>query len=221
MAEYINSSQAVLGILINMWNGLVDLIPQLIAAVILVFIGYIIAVILGKVVSKLMKKFKLDEKIKKEKLTDGLGNVEFSTLCGNIIKWYVFIIFLGDAAAIVNLGTLSVFLNGFLYWLPNVIIAIILMVLGLMLTHYIADHLEKSKVKSIKVLGPLVRIAILFFVAIIAFSQLGLYLSIAENTFLILVGGLTLAVSLAFGISFGFGLKDEAKTFIGKVKKKI
>ena len=55
----------------------------------------------------------------------------------------------------------------------------------------------------------------------IALEQIGVNISIAENTFLILVGAVALAFALAVGIGFGLAMKDEAKNILKQIKRKI
>ena len=66
-----------------------------------------------------------------------------------------------------------------------------------------------------------IRIVIVFFIAVIALNQIGLDLALAENTFLILFGAISLALAIAIGLAFGFAFRDEAKLWLKKVKKKI
>ncbi|MBN2567756.1 hypothetical protein JXB02_06770 [Candidatus Woesearchaeota archaeon] len=221
MDSLYSTGQAMINPLITLWNGFVDLVPSLIAAIILAIIGWVIAVVIEKVVTKVLTKLKFDEKIKKANLTDKIGHLELSHLAGGVLKWYVFVIFLGEAFALISLGNLSVMINTFLFWLPNVILALIIIIIGLILADFVAERLVRTKIKSVRVLSVIVKIAILFFAFVIAFKQIGLYVSIAENTFLILLGAVALGLAIAFGIGFGMALKDEAKNILNDLKGKL
>ena len=48
-------------------------------------------------------------------------------------------------------------------------------------------------------------------------NQVGIEISLAENTFLIVLAGVMLAV----GIAFGLGLKDDARAIVKEIRKRI
>ena len=221
MASFIDTGASMVNPLVEMWNGLIDLLPGLFWGIVLVIIGWFVASILGKVVEKILVKVKLDQKIKKAGLTDAIGHIELSHLAGVMLKWYIFIVFLGDAIALLKLGTMTILLGSFLFWLPNVIVALIIIILGLLLADFVTAKLEKTKVKSVRYVSVLVKVVILFFVVIMAFKQLGLYVTMAETTFLILLSGVSLALALVVGIGFGLAMRDEAKGIIKGLRKKL
>lgn len=218
MVDLLQTGEAMVTPLIVLWNNFVEIFPPLVAAIILMIVGYFIATVLGYALHKLVAKTGIDKKMDEAKLTDAIGHIELSTLSGIILKWYIFIMFLGQAANIVNLGTLSVLLNRFLIWLPNLIVAAVIVVFGLLLAEYAEVHMLKSTLKSVRATSMLVKVVIIFFILVTALKQIGLYVSLAENTFLILWGALCLAFAIAVGISFGFAFKEEAKGIINKFK---
>lgn len=221
MASFFDTGASMINPLVEMWNEFVDILPGLFWAVVLVIIGWFVAKFFGHLLERVLVKLKLDEHVKKAGLTDAFGHIELSHLSGLILKWYLFVVFLGDAVSLLKLGTLSLLLGSFLFWLPNVIIAMIIMILGLLLADFVADRLEKTKIRSVRIISVLVKAGILFFVTIMAFKQVGLYVAIAETTFIILLSGVSLALALAVGIGFGLALKDEAKGIIKGLKKKL
>ena len=198
-----------------------SILPQLVAAIILLIIGYFISALVGYIVSKLLVKLGLDKKIEQAKLSDAIGHIELSGLSGTIVKWYLFIWFIIQAAAIINLENLSSLLNSFVMWLPDLILAVILLIVGLIVADIVVNKLTKTKIKSVRFVSIVTRVIILFFVLVIALKQIGLYVALAENTFLILLAGVCLAFVIAIGIGFGNALKDEAKGIIKNVKKNL
>jgi len=214
------TGQAMVNPFVNIWDYFVQILPGLIAGIILLIVGYFIASILGYILHQILEKVGLDKSMEKARLSDAIGHMELSALAGSILKWYIFIVFLGQAAAMANLGTLSDLLVKLALWLPNLIFALIIFVFGLILAEYASTHLVKTKVRHVRGTGVLVKIVIIFFISIIALREVGLDISIAENTFLILIAGIILGLSAAFGIGFGMAFKDEAKAIIKKCKKK-
>jgi len=218
----INTEEAIASPLINLWASFVNLLPGLIAAIIIIAIGYVIAYIIGHAIRILLQKIGLDKQIAKARLTQAVGSLRISALLGEITKWYIFIVFLQSAVDLLNLGTLSTLLSTFVEWLPNVIAAILVMVFGLIIAHFVAMKIrEHSEIKGVKITSNAVKVVIVFIAAIIALEQIGIDVSILSNAFLILLGGLTLGVALAIGLSFGLGTKGSAMKAWNKIRKYI
>ena len=212
------TGQALVDPLINLWNSFVDVIPGLVGAIIVLIIGYIIGWAIGHLVSKVLHKLKLDKIVMKDATLEKMaGGFELSNFLGLIIKWYVFVLFLTPAAAIVNLKALSEFLIGAAFWIPSLIAAILLALVGLLVADYVYAKVHSVKAKSSAIIATILKVVIIIFTLIIALSQLGIDVSIAESSFLIILAGIMLAIAIGFGL----GLKDEAKSAIKNIKKKL
>lgn len=218
--DYLSETgEAIADPLVTLWNKLVEVVPGLVAAIVIIIVGYFVAAAIGWVVKKAIVKTKLDDKLEESGRADAIGNVELSTLIGQILKWYVFVIFLVPAASVLEFGELSSLLTKFALYLPSVIAGVVIVLFGLIFADFVADKIDAMKTKWSKTVGLVARIILIFFFLNIALKQIGIDVAIAENTFLILIGGIALALSLAVGIGFGLGLKDEAKSIIKKWKK--
>ena len=197
-------------------------IPGIIAAIIILVIGWFIAKLISWVVKKICVQINLDKWVMdKTNLAKLSGKFELSKFLTLITKWYVFILFLPPAAHIVNMVPLSTFLLSVAFWIPSVILALIIAFLGFIAADYVAEKVKETKAKYAKMLGDILRIIIIVFVLIIALKQMRLDISMAEHSFLIILGGIMLAISLAIGIGFGLGLKEESKPMIKNLKKKF
>lgn len=210
--------------LIEVWNGFVRVLPGIIAAIIILIIGYFIALLLGYVVKKMLVKAGLDSWMRKARLDDSIGHLNLSSLAATITKWYVFIVFLIPASAAITIradNTLGTLLSKLAMWLPKLIIALILVLFGLIAADYIYDRMMRARMKGIGLASAIVKWIILIFIALIALKQIGVNISLAESTILIIITAIALAFALAIGIGFGFGFKEEAKNIIKDIKKKI
>ncbi len=204
----------------QLWLSAVQLVPGLIGALILLVVGFLIAWILGHAVRVALEKLKLDAKAKEAKIMKVMGHVHLPAVFGEITKWYVFIIFLQAAVDLLQLGTLSDLLTQFVLWLPNVIAAVLVMIFGLMVAHYVEIVIkEHTKSKGLYSLVWLVKAVIVIMIIVVALSQIGIDISILENTFLILIGGLALGIALAIGLGFGLSAKGGSKEWFNKLKK--
>jgi hypothetical protein len=205
-----------------LWNGLVDTVPGIIAAIVILLFAYFVALFVGNIIEKLLLKVKLDEfTLKKTNLTKVVGAFKLSHFLGLIAKWYLFILFLPPAANVINLRPLSDFFMDVARWVPNVIAGVIIALVGFMAADYISMKIKDTKAKSAGIISCFTKIVIIVFVLLIALDQIGLKVAIAHSSFLIVLAGIMLGIALMIGIGFGLGLKDEAKKTIKSIKDKF
>ncbi len=192
----------------------IQVLPGIIAAIIVVILGYLIAALVGWVVEKLLDKSGIDLKLQKVCKTDMLGRVQCSNILGLIVKWYVFIAFLAAAVEIVHLGVLTGFLQTVVNWLPNLIVAVLLVLLGLVLADYVDKKIHETKIKGAELVARTLYIAIMIIIGVISLNQIGIDVSLLQNLILLAVGSVAVGLALALGISLGLGMKDDAKKFV-------
>jgi len=216
MVEMISQMGSALVTLLN--NTLLAL-PGIVAAILVLILGYIIAAIIGWVVRELLERVDLDKRLHKICKAEVCREVALAGISGTIIKWYVFIIFLGTSAQLVDLGVLTGFIQTLVNWLPNVIVAVIFVLLSLLLGEYVEHKVVETRIKGAHLFGQILYVAIVTLVGIISLNQIGIDVSLLENIVLAVVGGLSIGVALALGISLGLGLKDEAKKFVKELRK--
>jgi len=208
----------ILNPLISLWNSFVNILPGIIAAIIILIIGYFIAVGIGHALRVLLEKAGLDIYMEKAKLSKSVGHIHISRLLGEITKWYIFLIFLQSSVDLLSLGALSAVLNEFVLWLPNLIIAAIIVIFGVALSHFIGTKIEEhTEMKGVRLFSKIIKIVVLFIVIVIALEQIGVDVSILENTFLLLIGSLAVGIAIALGIGLGSGLKGEGKKIVQEI----
>ena len=144
---------------------------------------------------------------------------EFAGIVGSIIKWYIFILFLGQSVELVNLGVLTGFLEQVVMWLPNLIVAVVFILLALVVADYVAHKVVATKVRGATWVSQILYYTIIILVGIVALNQIGIDVTLLENLVLYVVGSLALGIALALGISLGLGLKDDAKKFLKDIKR--
>lgn len=194
-------------------------LPGILAALIVLILGYFIGALLGLVTAVLIKRSGVDKWLVKSKLAKSIGYLKMAHAGELIVKWYVFTVFLGVTADWLNLGIISTLLRRFAEWFPNLVIAIVLMLMGLIAADYAGERILHVKRKGTGLISMLVKLGIVVFIALIALEQIGVTVTLATGMAFILAGGIVLALSVALGISFGLALKDEAKGLIKGLKK--
>jgi hypothetical protein len=202
---------------VNLWNGFVAVLPGVVAGLIVLIVGYIIGALLGYVVRHALDKSRIFHRLLKTNFAKVAGKFDFPTFFGIIVKWYIIILFLNPVAALIKLEGLSTFFTFLGFWIPKMIVAIIIGFIGFIAAEYINVKVREIKAKSGVFIAPIAKIVVLLLTAVIALQQIGLDISIVSSSFLIILGGIMLALALGFGLA----LKDEARGVIKEIKKKL
>jgi len=202
--------------------GVLDAVPGIVAAVLILIVGYLVAYIVSKIVGGVLDRIKFDRWVlHKTNVHKFIGSFKLSSFLELITKWYVFILFLPAAANVINFGALQNFLLDVAKWIPQVIGAVVIGLLGIMAADYVAMKVVATHAKSAALIASVAKILILIFTVIIVLDQIGLKVDIARNSFLIVLAGIMLGLALMFGIGFGFAMKDDAKKWLDKIKKSV
>lgn len=217
---FTDTSSAIINPLSAIWYAIVDQLPGLVGAIIVMIIGCFVAVILGHALRVILEKLRVDEYVRKAHLTKAIGHTHVPAVVGEVFKWYIIILFLQQAVALVNLGTLSALLDRFVMWLPNVIIGILVLLFGIAAANYIKIKIEEhSKQRGMQATAGILKFVVILMFFLIALRQIGVDVSILENTFLLLIGALAVGVALALGIGAGLGLRKTSEDIIHDFRK--
>lgn len=204
--------------LLELWNSTLAILPGLIAAILILIFGYLVGALIGRIVKKVLEKTKvLTLTIDKIGLKEEIGKWDLSSFFGLIVKWYIFIIFLNPAAQVVELDRLSDFFSAVALWIPNIILAVVIVMAGYVLAEYLGKKIKETRAKKNSLMASAAKLITMIFVVLIALRQIGINVSVAENTFLIILSGVMLGLAIAFGL----GMKDEAKSIVKKIRKRI
>ncbi len=214
------TSEAIIDPLSAIWYAIVNQLPGLVAAIIVLIIGCFVGVILGHAVRVILEKLRVDDYVRRARLSKTIGHTHVPAITGELFKWYIIILFLQQSVALINLGTLSMLLDRFVSWLPDVILAIVVLLFGIAVANYvklkISEHTEQ---KGAKACGSILKTVIIAMFLILGLKQIGVDVSILENTFLLIIGALAVGIALALGIGLGLGLRKESETIIKDMRK--
>jgi len=208
---------------LRMAYGVIDAVPGIIAALLILVVGYIVAWVLGRVVGGILDRVKFDKLVlHKTNAAHVLGSeFRLSHFLELITKWYVFILFLPAAANVINLGMIQNFFLDVAIWIPKVIVGVVLGLIGIMAADYVGMKITETRAKSAGVIASVTKVVILVFTAIIVLDQIGVKIDFATNSLLIVLAGIMLGLALMFGIGFGLAMKDDARKMISDIKKKL
>ena len=199
--------------LTNALNTFLAAIPLIIGALVIIIIGWIIAGILARIVTGILSRAGADRLFAEhggDVYGDQSRKVQPSVVGGELVKWLVRIIFLVAAANVLGLTQVSTLLNQVLLWIPNLIVAAIILLVAPLVARFVGGAIETGAgsmgFSNARLLGQIAQWAIIGFAVVIAINQIG----IAENLINTLFIGLVAALSLAFGLAFGLGGREVA-----------
>ena len=209
----------------GLWVGFIDFLPKIIGAIIVFLIGWLIAVVTGKIIAEILKKIKFNRIFEngswKRALEKAEIKVDVSSFIGAIFKWILVIVFLLAAVEILGLVQFASFLQNVLNYLPNVIVAAAIFVAAVI----IADILEKvvrAAVESVRIgyghiVGTIVRWSIWIFAILAILVQLKVTPSLIQ----IILQGIIGLIVIAGGLAFGLGGKEVAAEILQDLRKKF
>ena len=126
------------------------------------------------------------------------------------MKWLIRIVFLVAAANVLNLPQVSELLNQVLLWIPNLIVAAIILLVAPLIARFVRGVIEvgagRMGFTNASLLGRIAEAAIVVFAVIVAVDQIGIAADLVDTLFL----GVVAALALAFGLAFGLGGRDVA-----------
>lgn len=213
----------ITGSLQNLWLGVVRFIPDLIGAIVVLVVGLLVASGLGLLVEKLFDAVKLDSLLSRLGLAPyferaGL-RLRGARFLGRLIYWFVVVAFLLAASDILGLFALSDFLRQVLMYLPNVVVAVLIMlaavVVGNLCKRVVVASVKSAKLHASHFLGTLTWWAIVVFGFLVALVQLNIAADVING----IITGFIAMLVLAGGLAFGLGGRDYAAHLISKLRE--
>lgn len=195
-------------------QNLLGFLPALIGAMLILIIGWIIAGILAGLIEKGLKAIGFERAAQSTGIAGFIENAgsgwTASKLVAEIVKWFIRLIAIQAAASILGLTQISQIINAILLWLPNLVVAIVIIVIGALIANFVAGIVRGSAAEmgfsTPNLLANVTRYAIIGFAAVAAFNQLGIAPTVVNTLFI----GLVATLVLAFGLAFGLGGQQTA-----------
>ncbi len=208
----------------QVWMSIAAFIPALFGSLLIFFIGLVIAVTLGQLVEQIVRGLKIDNLLRKldvEKTIERAGwKMDSAMFLGSLVKWFFIVVFLLAAANILGLSQVGDFLRDVLLYIPNVVVAALILIIAAVVSD-VVQRLLHGSVMAMDHRGtmviPMVRWSIWIFALIAALLQLGVAVTLIQT----LVTGLVAAIALATGLAFGLGGKDAAADFISRMRSEM
>lgn len=210
----------------SLFYGLVSFIPNLVVAIVIFVVGWLIGMGLGRVVAQIVGSLRVDAALKAAGVEHVVQRAGFELSSGKflgfLVEWFFIIVFLVAALDVLHLEAVNMFIRDVvLGYLPQVIVAVLI----LLVAAVVADGAERVVVGSAKAaslhsagfLGQVARYAIWVFAILAALSQLEVATAFVQTLFT----GIVIAVALAVGLAFGLGGQSAASRWLEEIRSEI
>ena len=207
----------------ELWDSVVSYLPQIVGALVVFLIGIIIAVVLSKAIVRVIAVLGVDKlagKFEIKAFFEKIGiRLHIGHLLGWIVKWFFIIVSLIAATDILGWEQVTTYLQQVVLYIPNVIIAVIILLAGILLANFVRrivkSSVEAAKLESADFLSGIAKWAILVFTFMAALVQL----QIAPDLIQVLFTGLVAMLALAGGLAFGLGGKEQASRVLDRLRR--
>jgi small-conductance mechanosensitive channel len=194
-------------------------VPDILAAVLVLLIGVVVAAVLKALVVRVLRAVKLQPLINRVGLNQVFqGKFDIVELLGDLVKWFFIIVFLLQALTIAHLERVNDVVSGLLAYVPNVLVAAALVFVGFVVadltSRLVSNAAQAVGGNTARLLGNVAKYAILTVVTFTALAQLGVNTLFLERLFTAIVAML----ALAGGLAFGLGGRDLAKDVLDGVR---
>jgi len=206
--------------------GVFGVLPNLVIAVIVILLGWLIGAALAKVIEQIIKTIKLDKALSSAGLDELIQKSGFKLnsgkFLGGLVKWFMVIVFLIAAFDVLGLQQVNNFLTGVVIgYIPQVIAAVLILLISIViaeaLRHFIVASAKAAGLHSANFLGSITKWSIWIFAVLAALLQLGIGVVFIQTLFT----GVIAAVAIALGLSFGLGGRDAAASLLEKARREV
>ncbi|MEK7585552.1 MAG: hypothetical protein AAB455_03520 [Patescibacteria group bacterium] len=213
----------------NLWGGVIGFIPNLFVAIIIFVLGWVVGIVLGQWVARIIRSTQVDKALKsigtEEVLSRAGFHLDSGAFIGGLVKWFIIIAFLVASFNVLGLNQVNDFLAGVLNFLPRVIVASLILILAAaiadILARVVSGSVRATGVSSAHLFGSITKWAVWLFAIFAAIDQLGV-LSAATNSLVAsLLGGVVNMLTLALGLAFGLGGKEAASRYLERMHEDI
>ncbi|SDK73632.1 Conserved TM helix [Methylophilus rhizosphaerae] len=206
------------------WVELVNFVPKLLAVIVILFFGWMVAKLVRIGVKRLLEITQFDAFAKRSGLEAFMNsasfNVTLSGIISQVIYWLVILLFVITCANSLGMTEVALLLRELASYLPHIIVAILVVIFGTLFARFI-NRLVFAWLHSIKfeqalIISTSAEYCIQILAIFIGLEQLGIGMQLIHSLFVIVFG----AVFLALAIAFGLGGKEWAAKIIAQAEQK-
>jgi Conserved TM helix len=183
-------------------------LPALVGALLILILGWIISGLLAGLVERGLKAIGFERAAQSTGISDFVqrsgSSWTASAIVAEIVKWFIRLLAIQAAASVLGLTQISQIVNAILLWLPNLVVAIVIVVIGALIAKFVSGVVRGSTSQmgftNPNLLASVAYYAIVVFAVMAAIDQLGIAETVVDTLFIGLVAMVVLAAGLAFGL---------------------
>lgn len=199
-------------------------VPKIIGFLLIIVAGWFIASLIERGLAAVLRTIKFNDLAERAGLADFVRKMGMNTdaagMIGLVVKWFVRLIALVVAFDALGLPAVSDVLRQLLLWLPNVIVALVVLVIGGLaakaLSNVVRGAASEAGLTNTNFLAKAAAVVVWAFAVVVAVNQLGIATELVNTLFMAIVG----ALALGAGLAFGLGGRDTAAEIVRKAYAK-
>ena len=199
-------------------------LPVLLGALVILIVGWIVARAIKRILDWLLKTIRFDTLADKAGISAILRKGDLKTsareVLSSLVYWLIMIMVLVMAVDALGLPKASDVLASLFAYVPNVIAALLVLVVAMFLASFVSGIVRtaagNANLPRPEIFAGVSRWAIIIFAVTISLGELGIATLLVTTTFNIILGGVCLALALAFGL----GGKDAAARYLEELKER-
>jgi small-conductance mechanosensitive channel len=200
---------------------IVDLLPSILGALLVLLVGWLVARLLKAALTRLLVAVRLERFSQRTGLSRFLsrGDIKHSLadVLGTVLFWLVLLFFVYLAADVLNLTLVQDALNRIIWFVPDLVAAVVIVIIGVVLASLakgvVSVAAGNSRLAHQELLARVVQYLVIFFAVAMALEELGVATPILVNSVLIIIA----AIAFGFALAFGLGSKDLAARIVDKM----
>lgn len=199
-----------------MFGSIVAFLPSLLAAILILVVGYLVARLVEKAADAILEKVRFDQALDRGGVRAALQRtgtrLDPSSLLARLVFWTIMLVAILMASNALGLTAVADMFERLVAYIPNVIVAVLIIVAGMLIGEFVKDLIAASlgEVGGAMATARAAKIAIVALSIFMALDQLQIAQSIVVTAFTLLLG----AVALAAGLAFGLGNRELAGEYM-------
>jgi hypothetical protein len=188
----------------NAWANVATFVPKLVAALLIVLVGYFVAKLISRILNTILERVGFDRVVERGGLRQLLARSKYdpSDILAKLVFWTIMLFVLQLGFGVFGPNPVSDLLRGLIAYLPNIFVAILIIVIAAAIARAVTDLLASllGTVQGGQLIAKGAGVAILVFAAFAALDQLqiaprivtGLWyaiLAIVVGSVIVAVGG--------------------------------
>jgi mechanosensitive ion channel-like protein len=204
--------------LLSLLSEVLLFLPRLLTFAVILLVGYIVARIVRDLLTKLLHVVHFDAIADRAGVSRALERagtrMDAARVLALVVFWWIFLVFIEMAVNSLGLVDVTAFINSVLAYVPNVFVAILILIVGALLANVVAGAVRgaaaEAGLTTAGLLASVARWAVLVFAFLAALTQL----NVAQNMIFILFAAMVGMLALAGGLALGLGGVDTARSLL-------